>query len=267
MYPWNKLFLQNPPRIQPKTIFYGSPGDDIHQIVAKLVKNYLTKSSNIAVNKEFDLNSFASPNFFYLKRAEDKSIIPLENLRKPKEFLTLKSSSSRMLFIEGGEDIRIDGYNALLKVVEESDPSTFIWISAKDLRPIPATIFSRFEKLKIPSPTCNQIKDHLLAEGLAANEKVFNFLAENPTVMAEPNFYEMLSEFDKAIIKKDIFSIDKTNFHIFVDYLIYLNKEQTTELGKEPLMKLKALINAKKSLASAHNLNLDVIRLNINSCL
>ena len=41
MYQWNKDFLAYPPKIQPKTILYGSTGDDIHKIVSALVLKHL----------------------------------------------------------------------------------------------------------------------------------------------------------------------------------------------------------------------------------
>ncbi|GIR02486.1 MAG: hypothetical protein CM15mP12_0170 [Gammaproteobacteria bacterium] len=51
------------------------------------------------------------------------------------------------MYIDEGMDIRLDGYNALLKIAEESDESVNIWITTSSLSSIPITILSRFQKL------------------------------------------------------------------------------------------------------------------------
>ena len=74
MYQWNKDFLANPPKIQPKTIFYGSTGDDIHKIVSTLVLKHLNEKFKKEIKQTQNLNDLALPNFFFLKKEVDLHI-------------------------------------------------------------------------------------------------------------------------------------------------------------------------------------------------
>ncbi|MDA1056365.1 MAG: hypothetical protein O3A58_00865, partial [Proteobacteria bacterium] len=65
----------------------------------------------------------------------------------------------------------------------------------------------------------------------------------------------------------DIASIEKSEFRLFIDYLIFNNKQGIHLDNKQALKRLKLLTEVKKSLLSAHNLSLDVIRLRVTSCL
>ena len=61
--------------------------------------------------------------------------------------------------------------------------------------------------------------------------------------------------------------IEKSEFKLFLDYLIFNNKHRIDSDHKQAIKRLNVLTEAKKSLLSAHNLSLDVIRLRVNSCL
>ncbi|MDA0900279.1 MAG: hypothetical protein O3B35_04550 [Proteobacteria bacterium] len=267
MYQWNKDFLANPRRVRPKTIFYGSTGDDIHKIVSVLVLKHLNQIYKKEIKLTQSLNDLALPNFFFLKKEDGKSNIPIEEIRKPKEFLNLKSTFGKMLYIQGGQDIRVDGYNALLKTVEDSDSSTFIWISAENLKSIPATILSRFDQVKIPSPKTSSIKEYFEQKTIKFDDRMLTFLAQNPNVMMVDDFHLVLRRFDEVLQSKDIASIEKSEFRLFIDYLIFNNKQGIHLDNKQALKRLKLLTEVKKSLLSAHNLSLDVIRLRVTSCL
>lgn len=267
MYQWNKDFLANPPKIQPKTIFYGSTGDDIHKIVSALVLKHLDQKYKKEIKQTQNLDDLALPNFFFLKKEEGKSNIPIEEIRQPKEFLNLKSTLGKMLYIQGGQDIRIDGYNALLKAVEDSDSSTFIWISTESLKSIPATILSRFDQIKIPSPKSSCIKEYFEQNKIKFDDEMLTFVAQNPNVMMMDDFHLLLKRFDQVLQSKDIASIEKSEFKLFLDYLIFNNKHRIGSDHKQAIKRLNVLTEAKKSLLSAHNLSLDVIRLRVNSCL
>ena len=267
MYEWNKDFLANPPKIQPKTIFYGTTGDDIHNIVSVLVLEHLNQKYKKEIKETQNLDDLALPNFFFLKKEEGKSNIPIEEIRKPKEFLNLKSTLGKMLYIQGGQDIRIDGYNALLKAVEDSDSSTFIWISTENLKSIPATILSRFNQVKIPSPKSSSIKEYFEQNKIKFDDEMLTFIAQNPNVMMMDDFHLLLKRFDQVLQSGDIASIEKSEFKLFLDYLIFSYKQRIESDQKQAIKRLNILTEAKKSLLSAHNLSLDVIRLRVTSCL
>ena len=116
MLPWNNKFLESRGSLKPKTIFCGSDGQDVKAVTREIAKSFISSVDN----KDYsncELEDIASHNFYFLKKDPEKNNIPIAELRAPRDFLSLGSSSKRMLFIQGGEDIRIDGYNSLLKVV------------------------------------------------------------------------------------------------------------------------------------------------------
>ena len=123
MLPWDKNFLDNIGNIEPKTILCGPDGQDINEISRNLVKRLISETDNKDYSSS-ELENIASPNFYFLKKDPEKSIIPISELREPRDFLTLSTSNRRLLFIQGGEDIRIDGYNSLLKVAEDTGKDT-----------------------------------------------------------------------------------------------------------------------------------------------
>ena len=128
MLPWIKNYLTKEFTPRPKTIFFGPEGLDVIDLSRLLVTKFISEIDR----KDYSNNALediASPNFYFLKREEDKSNIPIEQLRKPKNFLSLSTTNKKILFIQNGEHIRLDGYNTLLKVSEEADEKTFIFIA------------------------------------------------------------------------------------------------------------------------------------------
>ena len=116
MLPWNNKFLEIKESLKPKTIFCGSDGQDVRAVTREIAKSFISSVDN----KDYsncELENIASRNFYFLKKDPEKNNIPIAELREPKDFLSLGSSNKKLLFIQGGEDIRIDGYNSLLKVV------------------------------------------------------------------------------------------------------------------------------------------------------
>ena len=96
---------------------------------------------------------------------------------------------------------------------------------------------------------------------------MLTFVAQNPNVMMMDDFHLLLKRFDQVLQSKDIASIEKSEFKLFLDYLIFNNKQRIDSDHKQAIKRLNVLTEAKKSLLSAHNLSLDVIRLRVNSCL
>ena len=106
MLPWNKKFLESQGNIKPKTIFCGSDGQDIRAVSREIAKSFISTVNNKDYSS-YELENIASHNFYFLKKDPEKNNIPIAELREPKDFLSLSSSGKRLLFIQGGEDIRI----------------------------------------------------------------------------------------------------------------------------------------------------------------
>ena len=181
----------------------------------------------------------------------------------------MSSTGKKLLFIQGGEDIRIDGYNSLLKVAEDSGDETFIIISTSNLSSIPPTIKSRFHISRIPKPSVEEVTDFLSTSNQNLSANAIGFLSENPKEL-ELSFTEAvkkMEKYDLFLSKRDIQSKDREEISGFADYLIYLQKLNISTTAKISLKNLDELIDIKKSINLTNNLSLDVIKLRINSCL
>ena len=269
MLPWVKNYLDKEFAPRPKTIFFGPEGLDVIDL-SRLLVNRLISEIDGKDYSDSALEDIASPNFYFLKREEDKNNIPIEQLRKPKNFLTLGTTSKKILFIQNGEHIRVDGYNTLLKVSEEADDKTLIFIATNNINSIPPTIISRFHKHKFPMPKREEVIAFLEDIKLDLNEKVKNFISFNPWLIEQEEDHELLKKiknFDGYIKAKSISSKDKIEIEAFVDYLVFINKNNAKNSPKTSLKNLGELIDIKKSIRSPNNLSMDVARLRISSCL
>ena len=269
MFPWVKSYLSNEFTPKPKTIFYGPEGLDIIELSRQIVKRFISTIDNKDYSSSA-LEDIASHNFYFLKREPDKNIIPIEHLRKPKNFLTLSTERKKVLFIQNGEHIRIDGYNTLLKVSEEADDDTFIFIATNNINFIPPTIISRFHKHKFPMPKREEVIAFLDDMKLDLNDKVKNFISFNPWLIegAEDNeLLKKIKNFDTYVKAKSINSKDKVEIEAFVDYLVFINKNNVHKSPKTSLKNLEELIDIKRSIRSPNNLSMDIAKLRISSCL
>ena len=268
MLPWNKKFLESQSNIKPKTIFCGSDGQDIRAVSREIAKSFISTVNNKDYSS-FELENIASHNFYFLKKDPEKNNIPIAELREPKDFLSLSSSGKRLLFIQGGEDIRIDGYNSLLKVAEDSGDDAYIIIATNDLSKIPATIKSRFHISRIPQPSAEEVKAFLYMNNQSISSTAVEFLSENPKELEIPltEVVKKMEKFDLFLSRGDVQSKDRNEISGFTDYLIYLQKLNISSKAKISLKNLSELIDIKKSISLTNNLSLDVIKLRINSCL
>ena len=268
MLPWNNKFLEHLGKIKPKTILYGSDGQDIKEVSRRIAKDFISKIDKKDY-RNVELENIASNNFYFLKKDPEKNNIPIAELRGPKDFLTLSSTSEKLLFIQGGEDIRIDGYNSLLKVAEDSGDETFIIIATNRLSSIPSTIISRFQISRIPKPSTEEVKDFLYESDKSLSSIAIGFLSENPKEL-ELSFTDIVKKMEKYetfLNKKEVQSKDREEISGFTDYLIYLQKLNIASKTKVSLKNLSELMDVKKSIHLPNNLSLDVIKLRINSCL
>tara|TARA_Y100001936_G_C15931165_1_gene589415 strand:- start:29 stop:838 length:810 start_codon:yes stop_codon:yes gene_type:complete len=268
MLPWIKNYLTKEFIPRPKTIFFGPEGLDVIDLSRLLITKFISEidGKNYSNNA---LEDIASPNFYFLKREEDKSNIPIEQLRKPKNFLSLSTANKKILFIQNGEHIRLDGYNTLLKVSEEVDEKTFIFIATNNINSIPPTIISRFHKHRFPMPKREEVRAFLNDIKLDLSEVIKDFISFNPWLIEQGEDHELLSKiknFDSYIKTKNIKTKDKIEIEAFIDYLVFVNKNNTRSSPKNCLKNLEKLIDIKKSIRSPNNLSLDIIKLRINSC-
>ena len=269
MFPWTKSFVENHNKFEPKTIFFGSEGANVVAVVDLLIKKLISQIDEKDYHN-LALDQIASPNFYLLKADEGKSFITMDQLRAPKDFLTLNTSKNRVLYIQSAEQIRIDGYNALLKVSEEANENIYIIIATSNLNAVPATILSRFHKVKISKPSPEEVMTYAKDKGIDSEQGVMEFTSYNPWILEDHNekILDALHGFGKQISDKKISSKDRLELDTFVDYLIFKRKKKVNGTGaRDNLQKILELNDIKKSLNSPNNLSIDIAKLRITSCL
>jgi len=128
------------------------------------------------------INSSSFPDVLELDAASNRGINEVKELIKESAFLPM-AGHYRVFIIDECHMITPDGFNALLKTLEEP-PSTVIFVLATtNLEKVPKTIASRcllvnFGKA-IKVEIKNMLKRILIGEKLAVNDKLLDFIASH----------------------------------------------------------------------------------------
>ena len=259
--PWDKDFLSSKTELSSKTILYASEGQNVNNVSRSIVKKIL---GNID-SKDYlnlPLEEIASQNFIFLY-PKDKSVIDIDQIRDSFKYLFLKSNSKRLLYLENIERIETRTFNTLLKFSEEADKNMIICMSTNNINIVPKTILSRFQKLKIPKPSNEIVKQHLINLGLNFDEQKNDFVLQNLTLLDEDedkNINELFLKFDEYEAKKEISTKDKEEIRLFLDYQIHKIKFNMLKLKSNNKVKLDELRDLRKQILMPHNLSLDILK-------
>ena len=259
--PWDKNFLSSEKELSSKTILYASEGQNVNNVSRSIVKKIL---GNID-SKDYlnlPLEEIASQNFIFLY-PKDKSVIDIDQIRDSFKYLFLKSNSKRLLYLENIERIETRTFNTLLKFSEEADKNMIICMSTNNINIVPKTILSRFQKLKIPKPSNEIVKQHLINLGLNFDEQKNDFVLQNLTLLDEDedkNINELFLKFDEYEAKKEIPTKDKEEIRLFLDYQIHKIKFNMLKLKSNNKGKLDELRDLRKQILMPHNLSLDILK-------
>ena len=128
-----------------------------HLAAVSLLSNNLNINEKIPGEHTIDNNSSefvqlmenVHPDFLEISLEENKSSIPITEVRKISNFLTTKPiySNNKVVIIENAESLNINASNALLKILEEPSETTYIFLITRNLGKIIPTIRSRCFKL------------------------------------------------------------------------------------------------------------------------
>jgi hypothetical protein len=237
--PWDKDFLSSKTELSSKTILYASEGQNVNNVSRSIVKKILCNiDSKDYLN--LPLEEIASQNFIFLY-PKDKSVIDIDQIRDSFKYLFLKSNSKRLLYLENIE----------------------ICMSTNNINIVPKTILSRFQKLKIPKPSNEIVKQHLINLGLNFDEQKNDFVLQNLTLLDEDedkNINELFLKFDEYEAKKEIPTKDKEEIRLFLDYQIHKIKFNMLKLKSNNKGKLDELRDLRKQILMPHNLSLDILK-------
>jgi hypothetical protein len=91
-------------------------------------------------------------------------------------------------------------------------------------------------------------------------------LIENPSYFQKDNFEKDILNFTQWLKTKQISNLDKDQFADFIEFLIFVHKKSVLQNGLKFKQKILKLQEIKKELKLPNNLNLDVLKLKVNSC-
>jgi DNA polymerase-3 subunit delta' len=144
------------------TLFSGPKGLGKSTFVFHLINYFLSFSENNAYSiKTKSINSENSsyklilenihPNFYLVEKLEEKKFISIDEIRKLSFFLnkTTYGSNFKFIFIKDLENLNQNSSNALLKILENGDASTFFFITHNNIEKINSTILSRCVEFKL----------------------------------------------------------------------------------------------------------------------
>lgn len=224
-------------------------------------------------SKSYNLiNNLIHPNFYLIKKSENKKDIPIDEIREMKNFLNKSSfnNEKKIILIDGAEDLNLNSSNALLKNLEESN-SQNVFILIHDINQnIIETIKSRCLSYKFNydySDTSNilsnyfnenlYIKLNIDFKNIPLSPKFIidhiNFMNENKLDL---NNYDILKTIKFIIDKKPY----KKNYFISNNFQNYLEIYFTKMYSKTKDFKyynnfIKTVTEA--NLISKFNLDLD----------
>ncbi len=140
-------------------LIHGLNGIGKRTFLNKLVKNILNiefKNSNL----EHHLNLFKNnthPNIKIIEKEIDsktgkiKSNITIDQIRRLKTFLnstSIMQNSSKIVIVDSADYLNISSANSMLKILEESNESTYIFLISNQISLLLPTIRSRCLKIK-----------------------------------------------------------------------------------------------------------------------
>jgi hypothetical protein len=151
----------------------------------------------------------------------------------------------------------------LLKFSEEADKNIIIYMATNNINIVPKTILSRFQKLKIPKPSNENVNEHLTNLGLNFDEQKNDFVLQNLNLLSEhedKDINELFLKFDEYEAKKQIPTKDKEEIRLFLDYQIHKIKFNMLKLNTNKKGKLDEFRDLRKQILMPHNLSLDILK-------
>jgi DNA polymerase-3 subunit delta' len=146
----------------------GPQGIGINEFVKEVAQVVLCKQPNNgqACSVCSSCHLFISnqhPDFFELRRLEDKKEITVDQVRSLLYKLneTSHQGGYKVVWIEGVEYLNQSAFNALLKMLEEPAPKTLFLLSTHQVDRLPATIKSRCQQLNFMPPAMPDAIDWL----------------------------------------------------------------------------------------------------------
>lgn len=175
------------------------------------------------------------PDVFFLEKDKDKKNISIESVRHLIGKLSLSASlGKKIAIIQDADNLNINGFNALLKTLEEPKKNTTIILITKDLDKILPTIISRSQVLRFKNVNLEAYEDN----------EIFGRILNSKTYLR----LKISEEIEKKYEERE----DIINFLINFQVYCYKSKQNTRLIAKtqEAIDAIKQNGNMKIILAN-----------------
>ncbi len=196
-------------------LFIGQKGTgktSVARIFAKAVNclnNKFTQNLNQSINpcnrcqNCVSINSSSSPDVLELDAASNRGINEVKNLIRESSFSPM-TCRFRIFIIDEAHMITHDGFNALLKTLEEPPPSVIFILATTNPEKIPKTISSRcfivnFDRAK-KEEIKNMLKRIAIGEKLSFDSSLFDLIATH----SEKSFRDAAKLLEELVIQKKL---------------------------------------------------------------
>ncbi len=244
----NKYFSNN---LHSSVLIYGPKGIGKRTFINKFINDLLIKI--------FDENSYlhhlnlyknnTHPNIKILEKVTDqktkklKSDITIDQIRQIKKFLNESASVKKIkkiLIIDSADDLNINAANSFLKILEEPNKNTVIFLISHQVSSLIPTIRSRCLKIKFNKHEFADFKEILSDKALNLNDEEIKFYYD--LTFGSPG--DAITLFNSNII--DCF--DTTIQSMYLKSFSKENTELTSILSKFNNDEFKLYISLLKSI-------------------
>ena len=161
--PWLKsletswLASKSQGRLPHAVILLGAPGSGKRCAAAWMAATFLDLAT-AQTHAQFPLSKPEHADLRWISPPEDKHTIGIEQIRTLVADLSLTSyeGNGKVAIIDPANAMTANAANSLLKTLEEPSGNTLLILVADRTGKLPATIFSRCQKLTIPLPNENE---------------------------------------------------------------------------------------------------------------
>lgn len=187
----------------------------------------------------------------------------IEDVRRVKDSLKLKSITNRYIIIENIDKMTIEAQNSFLKILEESPYNTVFLATTAFPSALLSTVTSRFEQIPVHKPTKQQIFDYISSHSTSdSSEKYYALSDGNMGLLSSivQNQQHYLLEYishAKAMLQNDYFNrllmIDamtdkKYDIELFFQSLKILIKTGMTQTSYSGGERYAKWLNLRKKL-------------------
>lgn len=172
------------------------------------------------------IDNSSSPDVIELDAASNRGINEIKELIKEASFSPMMGSF-RVFIIDEAHMITGDGFNALLKTLEEPPKTVIFILATTNLEKLPKTIVSRCLMINfgraLKSDVKNMLKRIIANERLVVNEKVIDIIASH----SERSFRDAAKLLEELVIQ------NKLNYEQAKEYLGIRSKESLLQILSE----------------------------------